>query len=117
MKRSFKSLFCEAYDCPAQEFEQRLFRRCVHRPALPLALIISRLRPEFFREDLGFLREVGAATTRSEVVGELNRFYGRNVRDRNWVRTTLGIRVSGKHVLEIYRALFRGARRQNAKRS
>ena len=109
--RSFKMLFCEGYNCPAHDFERQLFRRCVHWPALPLALVICRLRPSFFREDLAFIRDVGAAVSRSEVVSELNRFYGRNVRDRNWLRTTLGIRVSGKNVLQIYRALFRAARR------
>jgi hypothetical protein len=110
MKQSFRSLFCEAYGCAPDEFEQRLFQRCLYRPIVPVAWIILRVSPAFFREDLVFLREVGAATSRSEVVGELNRFYGRNIRDRNWLRKQLAIRVSAKRVLRVYRSLLRAQR-------
>lgn len=83
----------------------------MYRPLAPVALLIARFNPTFFHEDLTFLREVGAATSRSEVVGELNRFYGRNLRDRNWMRKQLALRVSGQRVLKLYRALLRARRR------
>jgi hypothetical protein len=40
----------------------------------------------------------------------MNRFYGRNVRDRNWLRKTCYIRVSAKRVLRFYRALVKAER-------
>lgn len=115
MSDSFRSLFCEAYGCAPDDFEQQLFRRCLYRPLAPLALLIARLKPAFFHEDLSFLREVGAATSRSEVVSELNRFYGRNLRDKNWIRKLLAIRVSGKRVLTLYRGLLRRRRQARAR--
>jgi hypothetical protein len=108
MSKSFQTLYCEHYQCSAQEFEQRVFRECLYRHALPLAPLFASLDPCFFLEDLSFIRDVGHAASRSEVISELNRFFGRNMRERNWFRKALGIRVSGKRVLRLYRALFRG---------
>ncbi len=66
--------------------------------------------PLFFREDTDFIRDVGTATSRGEVICELNRFYGRNMRDRNWLRRVFFLRLSGKRVLRIYRELARADR-------
>ena len=110
MRQSFKSLYCQHYACALEDYDRRLFRSCLHRHALPFASILRRFRPAFFREDLDFIRDVGAASSRSEVICELNRFYGRNMRDRNWMRRLFGLRLSGKRVLRIYRQLLREAR-------
>jgi hypothetical protein len=105
---NFKRLFCERFQCTPQQFEKRLFSRCLHRHALPLAGILDRINPEFFREDFGFICDLSSAASHAEVLTELNRFYGRNVRDRNWLRKLLSIRISGKRVLRLSRKLFRG---------
>lgn len=64
------------------------------------------LRPGFFREDEGFICDLATARSREEVLTELNRFYGRNVRDRNWLRKLFSLRVSGKRVQRLSRKLF-----------
>jgi hypothetical protein len=107
MVRDFQALFCERFACSAEEFEELLFWRCLYRHALPLAAVLRRTQPTFFTEDFSFLRELRRVNSTSEVVGELNRFYGRNVRDRSWLRKSCHIRVSGKRVLRLYRTLAR----------
>jgi hypothetical protein len=107
---SFKELFCRENACRPEEFETRLFWRSLHRHAIPLAMVLLRVSPSFFREDFDLLRDVGTSRSRGEVVNELNRFYGRNMRDRNWFRKHLVIRVSGKRVLRAARPLFRAQR-------
>jgi hypothetical protein len=105
--RNFKVLFCHKFNCPPQEYENQVFSRCLHRHALPWAGLLRRLNPDFFREDDSFIADLATATSHKEVVMELNRFHGRNVRDRNWLRKKLSLRISGKRVQRLSRRLFR----------
>ena len=53
------------------------------------------------------LRDVASARTTDEVICEINRFFGRNARDKSFIRTGLYLRVSGKRVLRFYRKMIR----------
>lgn len=70
------------------------------------------MNPSFFDEDFGLARELSTAVSHGEVLTELNRFYGRNVRDKNWFRKNLSLRISGHRVLRLSRKLFRGEKHQ-----
>jgi hypothetical protein len=105
--RNFKSLACEAFQWPSEEYEDRLFRITLYRHAYFLAPLLSFLNPEFFREDWDLVRDLATASSHREVVAELNRFYGRNVRDRNWSRKWFSLRISGKRVQRLSRKVFR----------
>jgi hypothetical protein len=107
--KNFRALFCECFGCTPQQYEHQLFSHSLHRHAVPFARLLARLSPEFFREDVGFICDLATAHSRSEVLTELNRFYGRNVRDQNWFRKTFLLRVSGKRVQRLARQLFRAA--------
>ena len=104
MEADFRGLFSQAYRCAPEQFEERMFARTLFRHAIPFSWLI-RDRRSFFREDLEMLRDIASARSTPEVICELNRFYGRNHRDKNFVRTNFFIRVSGKRVLRIYREL------------
>jgi hypothetical protein len=106
MNGDFRELFCTRFKCSDEEYEEKLFWKCVYRHALPLVAVLFRSKPARFREDFDLIREVGHAKCRAEVIGELNRFYGRNVRDRSWLRKLLLIRISGKRLLKIQRQVF-----------
>ena len=106
MAKTFRRLFCERFACSEREYEREVFWKCVYRHALPLAFFLFKASPGIFREDFDLMREVGHATCRKDVIGELNRFYGRNVRDRSWLRKLLLIRVSGKRLLPVQRKVF-----------
>jgi hypothetical protein len=68
--------------------------------------MLTKLNPGFFYEDAGLIADLASASSHAEVLSELNRFYGRNVRDRNWLRKTFSLRISGKRVLRLSRRVF-----------
>src|SRR5262245_50700439 len=104
MDADFRHIFSEANDCEPSEFESRMFSQCLFPHAVLFTWFI-REKGQFFREDFEMLREVATARTTKEVICELNRFYGRNKRDKSILRTRFFVRTSGKRVLRIYRQL------------
>jgi len=106
MGADFRQLCLAISGVKPGDFERWLFRRCLFRHALPFAGLLRRWKPNFFREDLDFVREAGSCHNTRELISELNRFYGRNARDGSFLRTRLLFRVSGKQVLRIYRDLL-----------
>lgn len=107
MEADFRQLFSERFGCGEVEFETRLFRECLFRHSIPFVALLRRWKPEIFREDYDLARELAATHNTGEVVSELNRFYGRNARERGFFRTTCYFRISGKRVLQLYRELAR----------
>jgi hypothetical protein len=107
MELDFRHLFSGKYGVSPEQFERKLFRRCLFRHALPFAWFLQRCDPDFFREDYEMLRDVATARNTEEVICEVNRFFGRNARDKNILRTAFYFRVSGKRVLKLYRQLIR----------
>ncbi len=99
--KSFKTIYCETYRCDPNDYVKRVFSRCLFWHAVPLAPIIARIDPFFFQEDLEFIREIGEVRNSGEFKSELNRFYGRNLRDQNWIRRKLLLRVSAKKLLKL----------------
>ena len=75
MANNFRRLFSERFGCSEQEYERKVFWTCVYRHALPLAFVLLKSSPAMFREDFDLMREVGHATCRKDIIGELNRFY------------------------------------------
>jgi len=107
MDVEFRQLFSEKWGVEAEQFEHKLFYKCLFRHALPFAWLLQKCDKDFFREDFGMLRDVASARNTDEVICEVNRFFGRNARDKSFLRTVLFLRVSGKRVLRAYRALVR----------
>jgi hypothetical protein len=117
MDVEFRQLFSEKSGVGAEQFERRLFRKCLFRHALPFAWLLQKLDPHFFREDFEMLRDIASARNTDEVICELNRFFGRNARDKSIFRTVFYIRVSGKRVLRLYRKLTRAGSNSDSESS
>jgi hypothetical protein len=107
MEREFRQLFSEKSGVAAEQFERKLFYKCLFRHALPFAWLLEKLDSDFFREDFEMLRDVATARNTDEVVCEVNRFFGRNARDKSFLRPTFYLRISGKRVLQFYRTLIK----------
>jgi len=103
---SFRAAFCAWFACPLEEYERRAFRYGLFRHAVPLAWLIYRMRPRFFAEDMDFIREIGGTTDAKMFINELNYFYGRNVREKSWLRKYGHIRVSSDRLLKFRRKMF-----------
>ena len=104
--KSFKAAFCEHFHCPPERYEDALFWRCLFRHALPVAFLIRRFDPGYFTEDMDLIREVGATTSQQLFKNEINYFFGRNLRDKSWLRNTFKIRVSGNRLIHLRRRLL-----------
>lgn len=109
MEMEFRQLFSQKWGMSADQFERKLFTKCLFRHAVPFAWLLQKWNPDFFREDFDMLRDVANARNTDEVLGEVNRFFGRNARDKNFLRTTFYLRISGKRLLRVYRSLTREA--------
>lgn len=95
---NFRTAFCRRAHCQDTRFERALFWRGLYRHAIPLALFIRLFAPRFFRDDLDFIRYLGADTSMEDVVEDIDRFeYGNRVR-RHWLRTGLRIRLNSARV-------------------
>lgn len=103
---TFRERFCEQYNCEESEFEERVFWRCLHYHAYPLAGWALRKFPGFFREDIEFIHEIGGVRDPLIFKSEVNRFHGRNVREKSWLRGSLHIRVSAKRVINLKNRIF-----------
>lgn len=112
MEVEFRQLFSEKWGISADQFERKLFRKCLFRHAVPFAWLLQKWNTDFFREDFDMLRDVASARNTEEVICEVNRFFGRNARDKSILRTTFYLRISGKRVLRVYRALVRETQTQ-----
>src|SRR5688500_2748698 len=109
MELEFRQLYSRKCGVGTEHFEHKLFRKCLFRHAVPFAGLLQRWKPDFFREDYEMLRDIATARNTEEVIGEVNRFFGRNARDKSILRTVFYFRVSGKRVLNVYRKLVREA--------
>jgi hypothetical protein len=104
--KSFKHAYCEKFGCPDEAYETEVFWRGLYRHALPFAWWIYPKNAEFFQEDIDLIREVGFMNNPDTFRSEINFFYGRNLRDRNWLRRTFCIRLSAKRLLKLKNEVF-----------
>jgi len=98
---NFKSLFCERFRCAPDEYEPRVFGKCLYFHARLLAPLARLLSPSIFVEDVKFVRVLGRATDLEDA-----RIDVANFKDSNrWVKGTLRrqfkIRVSGKKAMNL----------------
>lgn len=96
---SFKELFCRIYNCRPENFERKLLWRAMFRHALIPAFFVSLFSHRFFHIDITEIRLLGTIRSPEHFNRELDLFHGRNVRDKNWLRRLLRIRISGRRLL------------------
>ena len=105
-RSTFRERFCEYYKCAAADFEERVFWKTMHRHAYLAARWYFRKDRSIFKEDLDFIHELGGVRDPLIFKTELNRFHGRNVREKGWLRGTFGVRVSGKRIIRLKNRIF-----------
>jgi hypothetical protein len=107
---TFRELYCAACRCRPEDFGRRLFWRCLHRSAVPLAPALLVANPEFFAPDRELIDAVGRASTLKEVSEEA-RCFALDARNREWWRRRAHVRVS-THRLQALARVFLAARPQ-----
>jgi len=112
-RQTFQFLFCQQFNCPISEYEDRAFRECLYWHARWLAPVVRRLKPDFFVEDCKFIRYLGASTDLRDTNADLMNFRDANLGPPDFWRTTLKIRVSGRKARRLAQQLFAADREAN----
>jgi len=105
--RPFKAIYCERYACDPDRFSATVFRRCLYRHALPVALLRGGLRAQLFAEDRRAIEQFGIAHTLEQVRSTLEDLAYVNRTHRHWLRTGLNIRISGRRLYALAERLAR----------
>ncbi|MGA2174285.1 MAG: hypothetical protein ABSH38_04790 [Verrucomicrobiota bacterium] len=91
----FKSLFCERFGCPPEDYEERAFRKFLFWHARFLAPVVRTLKPDFFADDFEFIRYLGnAVDVRQAKVDALD---FRDLDRKHWRLLHTGLRIRVSH--------------------
>jgi hypothetical protein len=99
---NFKAAFCEAFRCPAEVFQRKLFWSCIRFHLRPLVCLVRTVRPGFFKEDLEYLRQIGETTNWRQFRGLAVGIRHHTPFNRGWLRRNLKLRISGTRLVDIY---------------
>jgi hypothetical protein len=94
----FRAAFCERYRCSMEDFDRRVFWKCLYRHALPLAAFLCWTNREFFQPDIDLIHSLASTTTFSEVRAEASFIRHDQRMQSGFLRGTLRIRISGRRL-------------------
>lgn len=102
---TFRELYCAASDCLPEEFEGKVLRACLHRPAAGWAIVLGWLFPRHFDPDRELVKEAGKARSLREIEEELHA-YRLDARNRSWWRRRARVRISARRLRQLARTHF-----------
>ena len=91
----FKAIFCREYHCSSEEFSKKLFWLALYSHARIPAIFLRIFHPSYFHIDSEFIHDIGETQYPEMFRGEIDTYYGNNLRSRSWMRNKLLIRLSG----------------------
>jgi len=103
---NIQSLFCARLACPPEEYEERMFHRCLTWQARLAAPWLRRLKPGFFETDLRLIRDLGLAASPQDIKASVGYFRKRNQAAAGSLRISLKLRVSGRKATLLARQLL-----------
>ena len=103
-QKTFRESFCERIGCPLEQYEKRVFWRCLYRRSLPLAVPVYLLKQRFFTLDLQTIRQLGFARSTLEFRTELENFRY-DYRMQGGLLRFFRVRISGKRVMSLLRSV------------
>lgn len=105
--KDFRLLFCEASECPLDQFERRVLSLCVHSRHPTLARLLFHVDKENYKSDLEMIRLLGRCTSYAEFKTELEAWRSSHP-SKGYLRKHLRLRASGKNLLKLASRIFRG---------
>jgi hypothetical protein len=84
-----------------EDFDKRVFWKCLYRHALPLAALLCWTNKEFFQPDLDLIHSLAASTTFSEVKAEASFIRHDQRMQDGFLRHALRIRISGRRLANL----------------
>jgi hypothetical protein len=110
----FKSLFCQKFKCPPEDYEERVFRKSLYWHARLLAPVMRAIQPAFFVEDFNFIRYLGDALDARQAKVDVLDF--KDTDRKNWrlLHTGFRLRVSHRKARRLAFRLFAEAGQMDA---
>ena len=106
MMQDFKTLFCQHFNCPSAEYQNRVFHKCLRGHARILAPLLGLLFPGYFDLDFTLINHLGSATGRRGVELELAAFREANLLHHSIGRSFLGLRISSAKAAKLANSLL-----------
>jgi len=91
----FKTLFCERFKCPPEEFDERAFRMVLYWHARVLAPVLRIISPNFFLEDFNFIRYLGESLDVRQAKVDVLDF--KDLDRKHWRLLHSGLRIRVSH--------------------
>jgi hypothetical protein len=104
----FKSLFCEKFKCPPEEYEERAFRMFLYGHARVLAPVLRTVNKDFFQDDFNFLRYLGDALDARQAKVDVLDFKDTDIKRWRLLHSGLRIRISHRKARRLAFQLFGG---------
>jgi hypothetical protein len=99
-------LYCTRHGRKPELFVEEAFVRCIVPWRRPLVLLVRWLDPDLFAHDRFVLEEAAKATSYDDVVSAVDLLHYRARREFSFWRDLLGLRISGRRLLDLADALF-----------
>lgn len=103
---TFRQAFCRQFRCKPEDFERRLFARCLSSWMRWLVACWLAAKPDSFGRELALLTRLGEAKDVSPVLPELEGYAYENERDKPMRVAVFGIRLSRRRCLRIFRQVM-----------
>ena len=103
-KHPFAKLYCDAHALPPEQFVPVMFQHSLYWWVRPLAPLLHRCFPDYFRVDQALLANVGAARRPEEVADAIFRFHA-HPDNRRFLRRALLLRVSPGKIIPLFQAV------------
>jgi hypothetical protein len=97
-RKTFRNLFCERFGCSEEAFESAVFSRCLYPHARPMADLLRRWAPGYFRDDLEMLRQLGSVGSSAELNWELSNYFYQKRADQGFLRRVGRVRLSRRRL-------------------
>jgi len=100
--KTLAEIYCTEHRCAAARFDRRLFWRCLHRSALPIAPLALWLWPDRFQPDWELIRSAARCSSLRELDEEI-RDFTTNSANQHWWRRVARLRLSTRRVRQVAR--------------
>ena len=104
---TFAKLFCRSHGCRVEDLEKRVLWYCLYRTStIPLAWLVWKVDPDYFRADFQMISEIKTATTPAQV-REILADHHTEFLKKSFLRQRLKLRVSRTKLISLARAVLR----------
>ena len=104
---TFAKLFCRIHRCREEDIEERVLWHCLYNSAtIPLAWVVLKFDPDFFRADLQMISDIKAATAYVQVREMLADHHTAFLK-KSFLRNRLKLRVSRTKLISLARTVLR----------